>query len=219
LADLSASGYFLDRDKLERFREQGFTALDEQTQGDVLRHLSEKRASEVEEKRLTDLDQETRRQVELLLLGQQIGVDEHRLAGLKGRKLADLNHESDGNLAAYLGRQRLRELDDQKIADLDESTSTELQRYVGKRLMHDIEKRLMLGFTSRLWVDYLTAIEDLRQGIGLQAYGQMDPLVEYKRRAFGMFGELNDNINRMVASNVFRYPPQPLRLAQGGERG
>ncbi len=219
LADLRASGYFLDRDKLERFREEGFAALDEQKRGDVLRYLSEKRASEIEEKRLTDLDQETRRQVELLLLEQQIGVDEHRLAGLKGRTLRDLDRESDGELATYLGRQRARELDDQRIADLDESTRAELQRYVGKRLMHDIEKRLMLGFTSRLWVDYLTAIEDLRQGIGLQAYGQMDPLVEYKRRAFGMFGELNDNINRMVASNVFRYPPQPLRLAQGGERG
>jgi preprotein translocase subunit SecA len=80
--------------------------------------------------------------------------------------------------------------------------------------MRQIEKRLMLGFISRLWVDYLTAIEDLRQGIGLQAYGQMDPLVEYKRRAFGMFGELNDNIRRMVVSNVFRYPPQPLKLEQ-----
>jgi len=110
-------------------------------------------------------------------------------------------------------------LDDQRIADLDESSSAQLQRYVGKRLVHQIEKQLMLGFTSRLWVDYLTAIEDLRQGIGLQAYGQMDPLVEYKRRAFGMFGELNDNINRMVVSNIFRYPPQPLRLAQGSERG
>jgi preprotein translocase subunit SecA len=38
--------------------------------------------------------------------------------------------------------------------------------------------------------------------------------VEYKRRAFRMFGELNDNIRRMVVSNVFRYPPEPLKLGQ-----
>jgi len=218
-ADLRSSGYFLDRDKLERFREEGFAALDEQKRRDVLQYLSQRRASEIEEKRLTDLEQETRREVELLLLQQHIGVDEDRIAGLKERTLQDLDHESNGDLATYLGRQRVRELDDQRIADLDESSSAQLQRYVGKRLVHQIEKQLMLGFTSRLWVDYLTAIEDLRQGIGLQAYGQMDPLVEYKRRAFGMFGELNDNINRMVVSNIFRYPPQPLRLAQGSERG
>jgi preprotein translocase subunit SecA len=138
---------------------------------------------------------------------------------LKDRTLGDLDHESNGELAIYLGRQHLMDMEDQRIADLDESTGAELQRYVGKKLMHQIEKQLILGFTSRLWVDYLTAIEDLRQGIGLQAYGQLDPLVEYKRRAFRMFGELNDNINRMVVGNVFRYPPQPLRLGQGSERG
>jgi preprotein translocase subunit SecA len=112
----------------------------------------------------------------------------------------------------------LGELGDVKLAALDEGTQADVQRYLGKQLMHGIEKQLMLGFTSRLWVDYLTAIEDLRQGIGLQAYAQVDPLVEYKRRAFGMFGELNDNINRMVVGNVFRYPPQPMRLAQPSQR-
>jgi preprotein translocase subunit SecA len=218
-ADLVSSGYFLDRDRLEQFREQGYATLDEETRRDALQYLSQKRASEIEGKRLADLEEETRREVELLMIQQEVGVDEDRMAGLKDRTLGDLDHESNGELAIYLGRQHLMDMEDQRIADLDESTGAELQRYVGKKLMHQIEKQLILGFTSRLWVDYLTAIEDLRQGIGLQAYGQLDPLVEYKRRAFRMFGELNDNINRMVVGNVFRYPPQPLRLGQGSERG
>jgi preprotein translocase subunit SecA len=217
-AHLVSSGYFLNRDKLQRFREQGFRTLDEQKQHDLLQHLAEKRAREIEEKSLADLDEETRLDIERLMTEDGVGLDEDRMAHFEGRSLRDLDQESDGRLAGYLGRQRLIDLGDQRIADLDESSRAELQHYVGRQLMHRIEKQLMLGFTSRLWVDYLTAIEDLRQGIGLQAYGQLDPLVEYKRRAFGMYGELNDNINRMVVSNVFRYPPQPLRLGQGGDR-
>jgi hypothetical protein len=217
-AHLLSSGYFLNRDKLQQFREQGFPTLDEQKQSELLRYLSEKRTREIEEKSLADLDEETRLEIERLMAEEDIGLDEDRIADFEGRTLRDLDHESNGRLAGYLGRQRLIELGDQRIAELNESSRAQLQRYVGKQLMHRIEKQLMLGFTSRLWVDYLTAIEDLRQGIGLQAYAQMDPLVEYKRRAFRMYGELNDNINRMVVSNVFRYPPQPLRLAQGSER-
>jgi len=84
--------------------------------------------------------------------------------------------------------------------------------------MHQIEKNVMLHFISQLWIDYLTAIEDLRQGIGLVAFGQRDPLVEYKRRAFQMFGELKDHIRRSVVANIFRWPPQPLKLAKAGVR-
>jgi preprotein translocase subunit SecA len=61
-----------------------------------------------------------------------------------------------------------------------------------------------------LWIDYLTDIEDLRRGIGLEAYGQRDPLVEYKRRAFELFAELGDNIRRTVVRSMFRQPPEPL---------
>jgi len=52
----------------------------------------------------------------------------------------------------------------------------------------------------------------VRQGIVLEAYGQRDPLVEYKRRAYSMYQELQANIRRTVVSNLFRYPPQPPKL-------
>ena len=78
----------------------------------------------------------------------------------------------------------------------------------------------MLGYVSRLWIDYLTDIEDLRQGIGLEAFGQRDPLVEYKRRAYQMFQGLMDEIRQGILSRVLpsnlrcreTRPALPLRL-------
>ncbi len=215
--NLRSSGHFLDDVKLERFQQGGLSELDEETRVALLRHLWQRREQALTQQRLTDLDEQTRHSVESFLAGRDSGLDEQAMAKYEGTKLGHLDEISRGEFARYIGHQRLNNVGDKRIANLDEPERSELQHYLGKRLVDQIEKNLMLGFISRLWVDYLTAIEDLRQGIGLQAYGQMDPLVEYKRRAFRMFGELNDNINRMVVGNVFRYPPQPLRLAQAGE--
>ncbi len=214
---LRLTGYFLNSEKLEHFHERGLSELDEDTQTDLLRYLWHRRERAIKQQRLGDLDDHTRHSVESFLTQKGFGLDEQGMAQYKDTRLRDLDDELRKGLAGYLGHQRLDRARDSKISDLDEADRSQAQRYLGMQLMQQIEKNLMLGFISRLWVDYLTAIEDLRQGIGLQAYGQMDPLVEYKRRAFRMFGELNDNINRMVVTNVFRYPPQPLRLAQAGE--
>jgi preprotein translocase subunit SecA len=63
----------------------------------------------------------------------------------------------------------------------------------------------------------LTDIEDLRRGIGLEAYGQRDPLIEYKRRAFELFEELGDNIRRTTIRILFRQPPEVLSPRQGAK--
>ncbi len=214
---LRSSGYFLNNEKLDRFQERGLSELDEDTQADLLQYMWHRREQAIKQRRLADLDDQTRHSVESFLTQKGFGLDEQGMLQYKDTRLRDLEDELRKGLARYLGYQRLSQATDDRISDLDEADRSQAQRYLGMQMMQQIEKNLMLGFISRLWVDYLTAIEDLRQGIGLQAYGQMDPLVEYKRRAFRMFGELNDNINRMVVTNVFRYPPQPLRLAQAGE--
>ncbi len=75
----------------------------------------------------------------------------------------------------------------------------------GAAPFNDLLRELMLSVVTNLWVDYLTAIESLREGIGLQAFGQRDPLVEYKRRAFEMFQDLYARIRSQVVSYVFTY--------------
>jgi preprotein translocase subunit SecA len=70
-------------------------------------------------------------------------------------------------------------------------------------IMPQIERILLLGTIDHLWVEHLTILDDLREGIGLRAFGQKDPLVEYKNEAYGMFQELTGGIERTVARTAF----------------
>ncbi|HEY9080938.1 preprotein translocase subunit SecA [Magnetovibrio sp.] len=65
-------------------------------------------------------------------------------------------------------------------------------------VMRDVEKNLYLSILDQLWKDHLLTLDHLRQGIGLRAYAQKDPLNEYKREAFGLFEELLTNIGERV---------------------
>jgi preprotein translocase subunit SecA len=67
-----------------------------------------------------------------------------------------------------------------------------------------LERHVMLQAIDTYWQDYLRAMDNLRQGVGLRAYGQRDPLVEYKREAFEMFASLMNNIHQDIASKIFR---------------
>ena len=70
----------------------------------------------------------------------------------------------------------------------------------------------LLAATSELWVDYLTRIEALRVSIGLEAYAQRDPLVQYKGRASEMFTQLVEDIRGLVISRIFAYRPRPVEI-------
>jgi preprotein translocase subunit SecA len=61
-------------------------------------------------------------------------------------------------------------------------------------------------------VDYLTRIEALRVSIGLEAYAQRDPLVQYKAKASEMFAQLVEDIRGLVISRVFAYQPRPVEI-------
>ena len=67
-----------------------------------------------------------------------------------------------------------------------------------------MERGVFLDAIDRQWQDYLRAMDDLRHGVNLRAYGQRDPLIEYKREAFHMFEQLMMTIKSEVASGEFR---------------
>jgi preprotein translocase subunit SecA len=67
-----------------------------------------------------------------------------------------------------------------------------------------LERHVVLVSIDTQWQEYLRAMDDLRHGVGLRAYGQRDPLVEYKREAFSMFEELMGNIKLEIAQTAFR---------------
>ena len=83
---------------------------------------------------------------------------------------------------------------DDAYQDLEEEVGEETQRLV--------ERLVLLRTIDALWVEHLTAMDEMRQGIGLRAYGQNDPLVAYKREAHDMWGQLLERIRELVARQV-----------------
>jgi preprotein translocase subunit SecA len=84
---------------------------------------------------------------------------------------------------------------------------------MGPDLMRFIEKSLLIQTLDAVWKEHLYALDHLRQGIGLRAYGQRDPLNEYKSEAFtlfnGMLVDLKERVTTMLA-RVELAPEQPL---------
>jgi len=78
------------------------------------------------------------------------------------------------------------------------------EKMYGEEIMRQIEKFVYLSTIDKLWIDHLTAIDDLRDGIGLRGYAQRDPLVEYKKEAFLMFERLINQIDYEVIRKIFR---------------
>ena len=69
--------------------------------------------------------------------------------------------------------------------------------------MREIERRVLLSVVDDLWRDHLHEMDLLKEGIGLRAYAQKDPLIEYKRESFELFQTLILNINKNVMQKVF----------------
>ena len=80
---------------------------------------------------------------------------------------------------------------------------------MGPEVMPIVERSVMLQVIDWQWMEYLTQMEHFREGIGLRAYGQRDPLVEYKNEAFEMFTELRERIQGNIVSLIYRVSPAP----------
>lgn len=78
------------------------------------------------------------------------------------------------------------------------------EQEIGPEFMRYLEKVFLLSVVDAQWKDHLLAMDHLKEGIGLRGYGQRDPLVEYKKEAFYMFGELQDRINRETLIRLFK---------------
>ncbi len=77
----------------------------------------------------------------------------------------------------------------------------------GMEVNDALERSAVLATIDERWTDHLRELDDLKEGIGLRAYGQKDPLLEYKMDAFNLFEQLLDQINLEVASLVFKAGP------------
>ena len=79
----------------------------------------------------------------------------------------------------------------------------------GKELMEKILKNIFLSSIDQVWKDHLYTLDHLRQGISLRAYGQKDPLNEYKREAFNLFNMMLDNFSDNLVRNGIQFQVDP----------
>ncbi|MEB3206063.1 MAG: preprotein translocase subunit SecA [Vampirovibrionales bacterium] len=84
------------------------------------------------------------------------------------------------------------------------SGKTEAQLAELKHPLRRIERDILLTIVDAKWIEYLHGLDALRDGIGLRAYGQKDPLIEFKREAYAMFQQLTYDIQRETVSLLFR---------------
>lgn len=110
--------------------------------------------------------------------------------GLSAEKANFASRSADENSTYLL--ETIRSAYERKASSEDPTAVKGLERYV------------MLNAVDRLWQEHLYALDGLREAVYLRAFGQKDPLVEYKNDAYAMFVELMDNIKLEILANLFR---------------
>ncbi len=90
---------------------------------------------------------------------------------------------------------------------------------IGAETMRQVERLVFLSTIDRLWIEHLTQMDEMRQGIGLQAYGQKDPLIAYKTEGYRMFQTLMNNLRHDITHQIFHVEivrpmrPRPMEEA------
>ncbi len=102
----------------------------------------------------------------------------------------------------------LKNKQEEKLAELvNNKIKTEFknrEKKLGKDLWIEVIRAIFLSTIDKYWMDHLTAIEDLREGINLRGYAQIDPLVAYKNEAYSMFEKLLGDINFEVTRRLLK---------------
>jgi preprotein translocase subunit SecA len=88
----------------------------------------------------------------------------------------------------------------ERVTEAAAAAAAEKARKFGPDLMNFIDKSVLLQTLDQVWKEHLLALDHLRQGIGLRAYGQRDPLNEYKREAFALFNGMLDDLKERVTN-------------------
>ena len=97
-------------------------------------------------------------------------------------------------------------------SSLSEEEAAQLSTALGRYVLNEVHRQLLLGAFSELWVEYLTKVEGLRVAIGLEAYAQRDPLVQYKSSASEMFQQLLEDVRGLVISRAFAARPRRVEI-------
>ena len=153
-------------------------------------------------------------------IAPQLGsvITKASLSGMSQAQVVELAKKESvavyGKLESELSRisQELQQSHGVSLSGLEDETEDEVEALAKlspekaeefKHPLRRIERDILLSIIDNRWIDYLHNLDGLRDGIGLRAYGQKDPLIEYKREAFEMFQNLTYEIQRDTVMMLF----------------
>ncbi len=136
-----------------------------------------------------------------LYLSENLHPDDWDIEGLE-------NYLKQFNLAGKIDEKILADRNRDEIRDyIKEVGNQAYQKKVerlGEETVNELTKFLALRIIDRKWMSHLDNMDELRQGIGLRAYGQKDPLTEYKFESYDMFNEMTSSIREDIIMSFFR---------------
>jgi preprotein translocase subunit SecA len=106
----------------------------------------------------------------------------------------------------------------QRIIDAAKEFYNKKEEMLSSELMARLERYATLSVIDHKWKEHLREMDDLKEGIGLRAYGQKDPLVEYKAEAFKLFVALLEDLRDEIVSFAFKFFPQAPEEIQDRRR-
>jgi preprotein translocase subunit SecA len=172
------------------------------------------------QKRSEEIEAQLLEQAEQAYVGLEasLGRETFRQAQRTGLRLAELA-EADPrglynllyqNLEHHLDGQLWGEVKTEPLSALDRDANRRVQEAFGQALALQHDRQVTLQVIDNLWVRHLTDLANLREGIGLRAYGQQDPLVAYKKEAHEMYQDLLATIQHDIINRIFR--PVEIRI-------
>ena len=128
--------------------------------------------------------------------------DDWDVAGLREHFAGVITEESDLHFTTEELERTSREEVAQTLKEKAHAKYEAREAEFGSELMREIERVMMLRSVDSNWMDHIDNMDRLRQGIGLRAYGQHDPVVEYRNESYDMFSAMTDAIREQTAKLV-----------------
>src|SRR5207253_5676050 len=119
--------------------------------------------------------------------------------------------------SSFGGLRNQNELRD-RVAEIVDETYEAREKELGEELARVVERWVLLRTIDTHWVEHLTEMEELREGIYLRGYGQQDPLVAYKREAHSFYEEMSARIATGVAQTILRVTVRTAEQAEQAEQ-
>jgi preprotein translocase subunit SecA len=141
---------------------------------------------------------------------------DNEIERLKEVSLSSLDEDFRTGIQAVIGEETYPNYIGIQIKQLPNDIVMVVEEELGRSALTNIYRELFLRVISELWVEYLTEMEALRVAIGLEAYAQRDPLVQYKNKGFEMFQNLMEDMRVGVVNRMFTFQPRDLSRIQAG---